>query len=567
MNGLTEARVFGPPGTGKTTFVARQVRAAAERHGSDAVLVASFTKAAAAELAGRDMPIDRSRIGTLHAHALRAIGSVQLAVEKIKEWNEEHPAYLLTPERSAGSDDDDVETPTFGSRKTPTDEIAEHYHALRGRLIDPQWWPLSVRAFADRWETWKRERDYLDFTDLIEIGPSVSPVGQPTIGFFDEVQDFTPLELQLVRAWGADMERIVLAGDDDQAIYGFKGASPEAFLSPAVPDEMKRTLTQSYRVPAAVHAAASAWIERVTHREPKAYKPRAAEGSVEVMEWATSRNPLPAVLDAEERLRDDDPEPGTRVMFLASCGFMLDSVVSELRRRGIPFHNPYQRKNGAWNPLGFKRKGATSTAERLVSFSRISEDIWRDGARMWSPSEMLAWVQPLRDKVFVKGGKKALIAELKAERSIDFQGLGEYIADLADDPLGRIFATDLDWYERNALAAYTRGLIYPLEVCRASGVRTLAVPPRVVVGTIHSVKGAEAKHVYLIPDLSPAAARQWMGESPLAAEDMAGGYGNDPDSIILQFYVAMTRASERLVVCGKSSPLAVEPYDLIEGAA
>lgn len=567
MSQLQEARVFGPPGTGKTTFVARQVKAAAERHGSGAVLVASFTRAAAAELAGRDMPIDRERIGTLHAHALRALGGVQLAVDKIKHWNEEHPAYALTPEGASGDDNepDDI-SPAFGGRKTPTDEVAEHYHALRGRLIEPQWWPLSVRAFADRWEAWKREHDYVDFTDLIEMGPSVSPLGRPTIGFFDEVQDFTPLELALVRAWGADMERIILAGDDDQAIYGFKGASPEAFLSPAVPDEMKRTLTQSYRVPAAVHAAASAWIERISAREPKAYKPRDAEGAVEVMEWATARNPLPAILDAEPHLDDDDPEPGTRVMFLASCGYMLDAVVSELRRRGIPFHNPYQKRNGAWNPLGYRRKGATSTSERLVGFSRISEAVWGSGARNWTPGEMLAWVEPLRADIFVKGGKKALVAELRDDRAIALQDLAEYVAPLADDPLGHIFATDLDWYERNVLAAYQKRLLYPLEVCRARGFRALALPPRIVVGTIHSVKGAEAKHVYLLPDLSPAAARQWMGESPLAAEDMEGGYGNDPDSIIRQFYVAMTRASERLVVCGKSSPLAVEPYDLTDGA-
>lgn len=561
---LVEMRTFGPPlpGTGKTTFLARQVRAAVERHGPGSVLVASFTRAAAEELAGRDMPVDRGRIGTLHAHARRALGGPPLAVDRVKQWNAEHPAYALTTEGSkSGDDDDDLELSAFGGRKTSSDEIAEQYHALRGRLVDPEWWPMTIRAFAERWEAWKRENDVLDFTDLIEMAPAVSPVGRPTIGFFDEVQDFTPLELRLVRAWGEGMARIVLAGDDDQAIYGFKGASPEAFLHPPVPDELKRVLSQSYRVPATVHAAAQAWVGRLSVREPKAYKPRDADGEVEVMEHARSRCPLPALMDAERGLAE-----GKRVMFLATCSYMLDPLIGELRRHGVPFHNPYARKRGDWNPLGFKRKGATSTSERLVGFSRVSEDIWGDGARMWTADEMLAWVEPLLAEVFVPGGKKALVSALKEDRAVTADDLAEFIRRDADDPLEHIVETDLEWYESHVLAAYRKRLFYPMEIARNRGIRALAEPPKLLVGTVHSVKGTEAEWVYLFPDLSPSAARQWIGEAMWDGGDAEGGDGDDPDSIVRLLYVAMTRAKERLVVCGKSSPLAVEPYELIEGA-
>ncbi len=69
-----EYRIFGPPGTGKTTNLTRQIRRAVERFGQDSVLVTSFSRTAAAELAGRDLPLSPDRIGTLHSHCFHALG-------------------------------------------------------------------------------------------------------------------------------------------------------------------------------------------------------------------------------------------------------------------------------------------------------------------------------------------------------------------------------------------------------------------------------------------------------------------------------------------------------------
>ena len=47
------------------------------------------------------------------------------------------------------------------------------------------------------------------------------------------------------------------------------------------------------------------------------------------------------------------------MMFLAACSYMLHPVVAALRKRGIPFHNPYRKSNGFWNPLRIGKKGST----------------------------------------------------------------------------------------------------------------------------------------------------------------------------------------------------------------
>jgi len=93
-----ERRVFGPPGTGKTTFLSKEINRAASQFGPDAVFVSSFTRAAAAELVGRDLPIDRDNIGTLHSHCYKLLGEPQIAdtPEGIALWNAEHPKDVLT---------------------------------------------------------------------------------------------------------------------------------------------------------------------------------------------------------------------------------------------------------------------------------------------------------------------------------------------------------------------------------------------------------------------------------------------------------------------------------------
>ena len=70
-------------------------------------------------------------------------------------------------------------------------------------------------------------------------------------------------------------------------------------------------------------------------------------------------------------------------------------------------------------------------------------------------------------------------------------------------------------------------------------------PPRVIVGTIHSVKGGQADIVFLFPDLNPAGNAAYQR------------HGAQRDSVIRLFYVGMTRARHTLYVCQKESSMAV----------
>ena len=134
-----------------------------------------------------------------------------------------------------------------------------------------------------------------------------------------------------------------MAGDDDQTIYSFTGAQPEAILHPDIPDDHKIILKQSYRVPRAVHALAENTIRQVTVRQEKVYLPRPEDGRVSKL--ASRQLQFRRVRDPEERRGAHRAGPEHHV----SGALLLHAEAAHpgLRKSGIPFHNPYRNRMGS----------------------------------------------------------------------------------------------------------------------------------------------------------------------------------------------------------------------------
>ena len=305
---LSEYRIVGPPGTGKTSEVAKQVGAAVRA--GKRVVVASLTRAAAAEAAGRDMPIGRESVGTLHSFAYRALGARDIAdsPKMLAEWNKEHPFDTLTGGRDMDSDNLDTAPGEGGG-----DERFNTMNLNRARMIPRSIWTLSVQQFADQWNDWKEDNDLLDFTDLIEqaLDSVEEAPNSPDILFVDEAQDMDALEMALVRKWATAAGGLVTVGDPDQAIYKWRGADPKVFYESTIPEDHERVLSQSYRVPRDVWSQAMGWIGRDQTRRQVAYEPRDEEGKV-ICRDATWKTPDSLLQDIEDALAN-----GKSVMALA----------------------------------------------------------------------------------------------------------------------------------------------------------------------------------------------------------------------------------------------------------
>jgi superfamily I DNA/RNA helicase len=155
----------------------------------------------------------------------------------------------------------------------------------------------------------------------------------------------------------------------------------------------------------------------------------------------------------------------------------------------------------------------------------------------------------LHSEGVIKRGAKKKLPNLTPADTATIQTLDEMFEPSALEALLKTFDGDyrelLDWWRRRLNATVFKRAQFPADIAAIRGPQALLDVPRVVVGTIHSVKGGEADVVYLFPDLS--------GEGDAAYQQS----GAPRDSVIRQFYVGMTRARETLYICQQESGMAV----------
>ena len=194
-----ELRVLGAPGFGKTTRLAERICKAVDLVGPSGVLVFSYTKAAAHEIAARKITVDPNNVGTLHAMCYRSLGMPKLTEGELKSWNDRHPTLALVKERGKSALDD----PFAGGEGGDDGAVAtsETYHRLRNQGVGRELWPKNVQHFASKWEEWKKENTLLDFTDLIETAyfDMDRAPGGASVAFVDEAQDLTPMQAAILR--------------------------------------------------------------------------------------------------------------------------------------------------------------------------------------------------------------------------------------------------------------------------------------------------------------------------------------------------------------------------------
>ncbi|HEY6346094.1 MAG TPA: ATP-dependent helicase [Bryobacteraceae bacterium] len=534
-----EYRIYGPPGSGKTTKIARQVSLAVNKYGADQVLITSFSRSAAAELADREMPVAAHRIGTLHSCCWNALGRPLIAEAHVDVWNRKNVGLPLTPVRSQNKLDGDVEPDDDQENTGRGDILIQRMNRCRGTLLNRDHWPSDVRDFAARWEGYKRSEGLLDFTDLIDVALQdfgAAP-GSPAVIVADEGQDLNPMQLALVRKWGGRADYLLIAGDDDQTIYWFAGATPEAMLQPDLPEDHCIFLRESHRLPVKVQEFAEQLIHQVSRRQEKTYRPRHEQGAVHRLAYGYKSPDYAILKSAEDHVRQ-----GRTVMFLASCSYMLRPLIQVLRKNAIPFHNPYRRSNGFWNPIRTGSRYSAAGRARALVAAPVGQGL------PWTRGDVALWAEWLRPGVLKKHAAELLRDPDKRVRatpewlSAIFEG--KALADL-NQALANGPAALLEWWRNRVRPEDRRRIQFPADVAERRGPTALIDTPSVIVGTIHSVKGGEADVVYLFPDLSRAGGANYQ---------IAGA---PRDSIIRLFYVGATRAREALYLCGRETGQAI----------
>ncbi|MGH9325529.1 MAG: ATP-dependent helicase [Terriglobia bacterium] len=156
----------------------------------------------------------------------------------------------------------------------------------------------------------------------------------------DEFQDTNYGQIELLKLLVAPPSNITAVGDDDQAIYRFRGASHGAFqmFQQAFPGNRTIYLSQNYRSTQTILRAAGAVI---AHNTRYGEKPPLAsendEGSpVYLLKACDPESEASWIAEEIERLRERGIAlDGIAVLYRAH--HYRDALVAELRRRNVPF--------------------------------------------------------------------------------------------------------------------------------------------------------------------------------------------------------------------------------------
>ena len=144
-------------------------------------------------------------------------------------------------------------------------------------LFDPKTLDDRVaRAFAEKYETLKTVANAVDFEDMIihaanllEACPDLRQTYRDKYPYLlvDEFQDISPADFRLISLLS---ENLFAVGDDDQAIYSFRGGDSEIMQAFTKRRDVKRyEITRNYRSTSMIVEHARALIER---NEPRIRK-------------------------------------------------------------------------------------------------------------------------------------------------------------------------------------------------------------------------------------------------------------------------------------------------------
>ncbi len=320
--------VFGPPGTGKTTHLLGVVEAALQRGiPPDRIGYFAFTKKAAREAVTRAMEkfdLDRKSFKyfrTLHSMAFLMLGLKNSDVmddDDYRAVSDYVQIKLINPNKSV--DDLGVSTPQDPYLKI-IDQAKIKNVSLSNEFVSSgehiQGGFEKLQQIASGLKQYKTKHSKFDFTDMIVEFNKQKSCPRFEIVIIDEAQDLSFIQWQMAEILIRNSKEAYIAGDDDQAIFDWAGADTKRL---GLIGGQREILTQSYRVPRAVHQVAGALINRVQDRVQKNWNPKEEEGIVR-----------------RHRVRFNNQIDLTNGswLVLARTNYILDQIADDLRYQGL----------------------------------------------------------------------------------------------------------------------------------------------------------------------------------------------------------------------------------------
>ena len=349
--------VLAPPGSGKTLIVTERTRYLIEESGvrPDQILVITFTRYAAREMkerferltTGKNYPVT---FGTFHS-IFYGILKCAYGIGANNLMSEKESSVLL----NEVLDQTDIEsTPEVEDEEELVRELLREVGMVKNGLYhlkDFHSKYLTQDEFAEvfrSYEHQKKELKKFDFDDMLvqcyalfRKKPEILQGWQKRFQYIliDEFQDINRVQYEVIRMLAAPRYNLFVVGDDDQSIYGFRGAKPELmlYMKQEFPALRTISLTVNYRSTEFITGAAARVI---LHNDTRFYKRvqsfRGRGQNVHVQEVLDEQEEAQYVTEEIQKKLDQGIKPGEiAVLFRTAVqARMISEILSEHR---IPF--------------------------------------------------------------------------------------------------------------------------------------------------------------------------------------------------------------------------------------
>lgn len=552
-------RWTGGPGSGKTYQLLEDVRREVEAGRTlDDMILMTFSRSQAADLVERlarsvfpdeDRKDILRRCATVDAIALRAVREAGLishspdqiivpgAKKAIPVYREFMQANGIpyTPNAYSPEDGD----PVARAALPAGNQILEINAYLSATMQPAEAWQYAASALnlpfdgatwgicdlLPAWQEFKAAKGVYEHADYARLAVTDQVEPQAPILFVDEYQDVSPLQDALIRQWIDQADRVYVAGDPDQSIYGFRGCSPDLFLSLPAEDRGARDGNRPVSRRCAMRIMTEA--ERILGRSANV-APNSRPGRYGREVYTHNPDALPARI--EDALK---AYPGGPVFVLSRFRKHVSKIARTLAAMGIPCSG-IRTDTGPWGaaPIGKHKNPLERETVNLWQLTRAARRYMAGGDIERIPYEeaealILATLPPAR--------RQSALTDLKAK-------LRQHPPIRVGDVARWIPLTPGD---RRILALLNLrpALVEQIQVCISrEDRRGTVIPPEAVrVDTIHASKGLEAPAVLLHTGYLPGLVAGLADRDRLAEERRI-------------YFVGATRAAHALILFDYIAP-------------
>jgi len=342
--------ILAGAGSGKTkTITSRLAYLLAQGIPASSILTLTFTNKAATEMRERALSLIDDKtypplLCTFHKFGLLFL---KFNMEKLGRRN----SFVVID-----TDDKKRIIKSFGI-DMPVGLVANEISRYKNSLIDPSvaWEKAELPNYKkiaqiyEQYEKYIKDNNLVDFDDLLVLPYKILEENEDLCRetserykyiMVDEYQDTNDLQYRLIRKICSTHENICVVGDDDQSIYGWRGANIKNILD--FKDEFKNTkiikLENNYRSTTNILKAANELIEHNRSRLGKVLKSTKGEGTaISIIESHDEKNEATIIAKRIKVLMDKGVSPRD-IAVLYRINALSRSLEEGLNRVGVPYN-------------------------------------------------------------------------------------------------------------------------------------------------------------------------------------------------------------------------------------